>query len=322
MFVPAAIRNISVGTDTKTYIEIFYSIRKGVSWHEQRYEPLYLALIKFIDFLGLNHRGMLVIFSFLTYLFVFLSATRKYLYLIVPIYILIAYPYSMSVLRQGLAITIAMYALRLFLERKYIKTIIWILISAGFHVSGMVYLPLFLLFYFFKLKTKYAIPIAIIASVLTSYVFTAQFIIENVASILGFNNMKITETYNYTAKGSGLGAFARRILMAIPVIYLALSKIKNDNMLKNIVLVTFPLLIIANLYQIQSHIFNRLVMIFWFVYGMIFVCICQIGSRYRKIVISLILCGWFTLFVIDLERDAGRKDGAFNVIPYRTMFQN
>lgn len=319
MFIPAAIRDISVGSDTVTYVSMFYGINDRPFLYEN-YEPLYVALNRFVGFVGLGYRGMLIIFSFLTYLFVFLSVPRKYLYIVVPMYILIAYPYSMSMLRQALAITIAMYALRLFLNKMYIKTIIWLFISAGFHKSGIVYLPLFLFFFLFKVKTKYIIPIAIIGYILASRIFTSQFVIENIAVILGYTSRNITQVFNVVSQTSGIGSLLKKTLIAMPAIYLVLSNKKNDNMLKNIVLLTFPLLIIANVYHSQSQIFNRLTMFFWVVYGVVFVCVCQTKSRYRKIVVYLILCGWFFLFVFDLQKDP-KIEGFMSVIPYKTMFQ-
>lgn len=149
-------RDITVGTDTANYTNIFNSIE--YTFETSRIEFLFKYLtygIKFFEVsLEIYFAILFVLFNFL-YLFSYFRAAgqnRK----VEELFILIGLMFSSSWylvatlngLRQGLSLPLLYLSLLCFSERKFIFSIFFIVASLGFHKSVILALPFFFLVFF------------------------------------------------------------------------------------------------------------------------------------------------------------------------------
>ncbi|HHX79161.1 MAG TPA: hypothetical protein GX695_05370 [Acholeplasmataceae bacterium] len=114
LFIPAALR-YNIGTDYKNYVAIFNKI---LYTQKASQEPGFLLLNQTIQKVGLGSQWVFISVSFLTYFFLFKSIEKKDFYLAIPIYILVIYGMSYSAIRQALVMSMSMYAIKLFFDKK------------------------------------------------------------------------------------------------------------------------------------------------------------------------------------------------------------
>ena len=167
----AGFRDLSVGTDTNGYPELYFAEAKSLhSIHAlinldeglMEYDKGFLALAWF----GLSLSEHIWMYFFLIELvitcFLFLAFIRLKKHFNVNIVIftlvwmLLQYNYSMNAMRQLCALSISFYAISFMLDKKWIFSIIWILIAYSFHSSTLIILvaPAFYIVSHLKDKTK------------------------------------------------------------------------------------------------------------------------------------------------------------------------
>lgn len=99
--------------------------------------------------------------------------------LIVFVYMLFAYWYGLSLMRQSLALCCCFYSLTFFFDKRYVRFCIWIVIAYLFHNSAIFFLYLPLITFIFN-KTKHPILVSTIGilvlygTALTAFVFLAS----------------------------------------------------------------------------------------------------------------------------------------------------
>ena len=133
LFIPAALR-YGIGTDYLNYKRI---ILNGFQHHKyDAFESGWIPILKLIDCLNLDVHWFFVGTSFLTILFIFLSAEKEDFYLVILCYVPFAYIESYSLVRQSLATVIGMYAIKQWINNKRIKSILFVAIAFSFHKSA------------------------------------------------------------------------------------------------------------------------------------------------------------------------------------------
>lgn len=119
------------------------------------------------------------------------------------------FQFCLSGLRQTFAIAFFMFALMTFEERKYIKTIILILIAGSFHLSAfiLVVLPLLQLLFKNSKYIEYSIP-----------VMFAVFLLRNqIAPVLSNALFSITDRMSVDAISDGAGTTTAIVVMVVYV---------------------------------------------------------------------------------------------------------
>lgn len=153
------LRDISVGTDIKTYFFVFEN--SHLFWHNKSsgYERGYILFNLFFKNIGINFQWFL---AFLSTFFVFSISMMYYAYsknVFLSFYLNFTmglFQMSMSGLRQTMAIGITIIAVFLLLKNKWILFVMLTLIAFSFHSSSIVVF-IFLLIYKFKLNRKQAL---------------------------------------------------------------------------------------------------------------------------------------------------------------------
>lgn len=129
----------NTGTDSNMYQNTYYDIENVQRW--QDFELGYQMLVKLLNYFNLPYQFLFGIMGFLTCFFIILFIKNEKnninVSVAVFIYFIDLYLGSFNIMRQGLAITMVLYAFSLFLDKKYIRFLIVILSACLFHSSAM-----------------------------------------------------------------------------------------------------------------------------------------------------------------------------------------
>ncbi|MDR0305156.1 MAG: EpsG family protein [Chitinispirillales bacterium] len=316
-YIPAALR-YDVGVDNLEYLRLFYMLNE-IPAPEIKFpdilfsEYLYVSLNKVIYFFGLDAQWFIIIMAFLTYFIIFISFPKRYLHILVLILMTNLYFFSFNAVRQALSIAIVLYAVALFLEKKYIKTYILLLIAIGFHKSFLFFLPIFFSFHFIKLNKPIMIFITIVGCFLANFVFRFNYIFSFLTNSAWDTsaNALFLEEYGMT-----LGVLLRISLIVMPLIYCVLfSSNKSDKQDKtqNILFLLFPLILIMEIYAKQIYLFVRFLSSFVAFYPLFLIYIVENKCKYKKLFISYIVIGYISVFGINIVKNHN------GIIPYQTV---
>lgn len=175
MFFFAGLRSMDVGTDTRMYHNIYYTLRNS---------PFEWAYIDDSTNIEIGHRALMILLSNISsdgqiYIFIVSMMTfglfGKFLYdttdsdnYKIPVFLFFAFGYFIeccNTIRQMLAVSIAVNSIPVFVARKYIRGIMILAVSLLFHISNVL-LALVILFSFIYVhvfcKKRLILPLAIV----------------------------------------------------------------------------------------------------------------------------------------------------------------
>lgn len=139
-----------VGADFYSYLKI-YNYINGVRQYQYTYLPLefgYELLNKICGWAGLPYWGLNLVCAFITDFFL-VKAIKEFKcdpYLSVFLYISLFFFYhSMNQVRQGMAMTIGLYALSQLSKMRIGRFLTFLILALSFHTVAAAYLPLFFL---------------------------------------------------------------------------------------------------------------------------------------------------------------------------------
>lgn len=155
-----------VGSDFDDYVVLFEHAASG---REVPVEFSYSLLARGLSALGFNFQAQIVLYSILTYLFLYwgltaISRDKEFLGVVIFFVYIVFYFPSLSIMRQALAAAIAFYGCYRYLHKnRFIEFFLTVAFATFVHMSSIVYL-LCIPFYFLKPpKTIYFIILAIAA---------------------------------------------------------------------------------------------------------------------------------------------------------------
>jgi len=148
-------RDVSVGKDTNNYINFFYSIVEVIDG--SRLEVLFKYITYGVSLIGGGHElyfAVLFLIFNLSYLYFYyrISAGQSG---VIALFLLVGFLLSSSWyavattngLRQGLSLPFLYLSLFFFSERKVLLSSLFFVISLGFHMSVILFLPFYILFF-------------------------------------------------------------------------------------------------------------------------------------------------------------------------------
>lgn len=308
MFIPAALR-YRVGTDYFSYVLNYSLISRGFP---ARFEPGFVALNQLSDYLNLGAQGVFAITAFLTLFFLFLAVPRKSFYIIVPVYFCMFYAFSFNAIRNALAIAIAYYAYQVFCKKKILLSFALIGIGSLFHISVLLFYPMFITMLVLKINKTQTIIFFILS--LTIYFFGSviiDWILEVIVSRTSFAYYLDTK-FIERSRTSLLFVFVQLFVVSIVLFFMPNDK---NTIISNI----FIFLLVANFaYMLGSilDIFNRLYRVFSIVWLPVIQYLNNYKSKLKKIFLLLFIFFWaFGSFIIAVG-----FMGSADMIPYRTIF--
>lgn len=170
----SAIR-FDIGWDySNYYLSVYPRINKEALLNT---EPISKEIIKLSYYLNYPP-ALFIAFSILTYglLGYAISKYSKNIYISILVYLVIFYLQTLSVIRQGLAISLIIYAIPLLMKKKYIQYAIVTIISYFIHESSIVALVFIPLYMVINRKTYFLV----IALALLSFL-SLRMIVERIA---------------------------------------------------------------------------------------------------------------------------------------------
>lgn len=321
LFIPAALRG-GIGADYFSYLRIYKTISLGMKIHQ---EIGILFISKILQFFNFSGHALIVTYSFLSILFIFLAIPRKDFYLGIPIYVLVFYLDSYCLLRQALACSIMLFAYRKYFENKTKSFIFWSIIAVLNH--KVMIIPIFLLF-ISKLVPKLN---SLIKNFMYVFLFIFLFLVKGkLVSFLMTSVVGITPYANYalnkyaateSAKNSGLG-FLLQIFILMIFVYLIDYNYLSKKAYKVSIIYLLYLLFVRCISQVL-YILVRLVNSCTFVYVSFIVNVSYSKSRYRKILIVFLYFALTLLYIKGIlgspirGSDAG---GGKQIYPYTTIY--
>lgn len=185
LLIIAGFRDVSVGTDTVGYEEMFLRLKRGATVPQ---EVGWESLNKIILYFGGHFKDLLFISSLLTLapaFYVFLKYSNNPMLSAFLYYAFYIYIQSFNITRQILAVSIILCAYVCLVKSKKLLFLILVLLASTFHTTALLCLPLF-----FVDKIPDKVPMYIIIMGLT-VVFgwvLSDYVINQAAIILGYGH--------------------------------------------------------------------------------------------------------------------------------------
>lgn len=313
-FVLLALRDISVGSDLRTY-ELIYERCCGLKFSNLQSLNLeigYTYYSKAISLVSENYRFFLIVTALVTLFPIYKLYTKENRYSILMILLFINMPCFLMIfsgLRQALAISIGVFAYMALENKRYVLSALLIFLASKFHISAFVLILIYPMF-FLKIKTKhllYIVPIMLLI-----YVYRAPLLLSS----WGFLPEKYLVFYGDIQE---TGAFGMLLLF---LIFLAFSFVildeavmsPKDYFMRNILLVVtiFQFFVpIHGLIQRASYYFLIFVPIS-------IVSVVQAPKKYLKnisdVAVLVMVC-FFTLYFF--YNASFSTDNLLNVFPYK-----
>jgi hypothetical protein len=308
IFFISAIRDSSIGTDYHNYINFYEYIYNTESFPRflKRNEIGWDYLNYFFAINKIPYQLFFGFISFIIYYF-FIKGSYKYQYLLPLMFFFILssgfFYWTLSGLRQSIAIMIFFYSIKFIIEKNFYQYILFIIIASFFHTSALIMIPIYFLIY---LKFNQLI-IFIIFSISLFFIGKTTFleIINQYVLIIGnkidflnkYMNYLETSTFqiNDERSSTGLGVIVK-IITTYYIIYKSkyvidkfpdlkiyfllfiISAISNNlfysveiiGRVMNYLYISFPLVMAAALYYTNKKIEKYINLVFLSIYFLLF----------------------------------------------------
>lgn len=135
-----------VGTDWFIYDEYFYAINAGTNSFK---EPIFNLLNRIIYLFTDNSQFLFIAVAVITLSFTFAAIYQQSRYIpfsIILYFLSATYFNSLNQMRQAIAMSIFLYASKYIWTRSWKKYLLWILVATGFHISALIYFPIYFLY--------------------------------------------------------------------------------------------------------------------------------------------------------------------------------
>ena len=227
----AAIR-WQVGVDCNGYIMGFYDRTEIASYIKKEWAFVYLQ--EFIRLISDSHIPFFFLLAFLQIFFVYYSFKDKPWILVFfasMLFLCGAYWTWMNAVRQSIVCSIFIYVVSLLSKKKWLTSILWVIIASFFHRSALILLPILVLFSYQKIIiSNQALQLCIVIAcyLLMGLNVTKSFteIVDNALNIIGYDvgsQIHLIETI--MEKSFGLRSFL--VLSANMIIILFVNKMKS-----------------------------------------------------------------------------------------------
>lgn len=327
LFIPASMR-YEIGTDYENYAKAI-----SMGFFQNKYDIFEIGwqpILFFIDRFNVDIHLFFVFAAFITYFSLFSVVDRRDLFLVLPMYICIPYLESFSLVRQAMAATIFLVAIKFCAEHKYFRAFILALVSTLFHLSTIA-LCLILLLSNFKWKffspTRNLFLFCFVYLIFTVFDFTEMiFFFISVTKYGVYINSKYNQA---TEMGSGLGVLLRE-LQCLAIVFVSSKYIRSGriyssnkvvlhfNMYKIVCVFCFCQVIFYAL-STKIHIFGRLPNLINPFLPVAFSYVANSKSKYRRLAIIFMYTTYFVLFLATLIANPSSAEGGLGLTPYKSI---
>jgi hypothetical protein len=310
LFLISALRHYTVGVDIERYVANFYYISNTRSWSDVSYSTDlgYECLVKLISYITNDHQVYLAIIAAI---FAISVSIFIYKYSDEPSFSFFAllpfsfFYFSMTGLRQTIAISILLFAYKYIKEKRLIKFLIIVGIASLFHITALVFILAYFVAYR-KINYKYLLSLTIF--ILIIYVFRVsfiQYILDNIFIHRG-------RYYSVTPSDAGIPTLITYVTIFIAGLIFKKNVLKWDeksNILYNMLIlgIVFQMLVTVNpnIFRISMYfnIYNiifipKRISMYFNIYNIIFIPKLLNSIKDRKFAS---LGYMFTLFLIGIQ---------------------
>lgn len=189
----AALRDVSVGTDSETYYSAYTMCVEAQYTRSLNIEISFFLLSKLSLWLG-GFPTLLFLYELLSIVFVYLAAMRLKshvpVWLVMLLYFFLFYNISYNITRQVLAVAFVSYTVLCLFDGKIFRFLILSLIAVLMHTSAIVGCAYFLLIYWIVNLHSYKRRIVIVLLIVTLFVQYNYFILIAQSILSVFNIVK------------------------------------------------------------------------------------------------------------------------------------
>lgn len=326
--IPSAIR-FEIGADYTSYVSIFEEIQSGAGSKEL--ESGFRFIIEIIQVLGLNSDWLFIVIAILIHFFLFLSYPTKRKYVFHFFIMLIMYFESFNILRQVLAVSIVMYALKSYnSSNKYFSFILKTLFATLFHKVAIIFLiiPLFINKFGKRLLINFgwATILLWLGALVSGIVFinTAVLLISNI-SFLDYSYYLTTDRYGSTNKLNIYGYMNVTVILLLYFYpFLFTKKVISNNPKSLLAYILFFLHIMFWILSYKLVILYRLQQALSFSLPLILVTVLSSNHIHRKKIyvtaMAIFLLSSFNMKILSSHTNATVSCNSGRLSPYVTIF--
>lgn len=307
--VLAGLKGQYIGSDTPNYFAHYeeavdhslkYMLENG------RYEIGYQLYVKALTFISYSPHFLFFITAivFISCVCIFIYNNSSDMYLSFMLYMTLGFfAFSLSGIRQTIAIGICLLSFESIKQRKPFKFLLIVLIAATFHTTAIIFIPAYFIAYR-KVDTKSLIITAII---FVTIIFGGEAVITYASSSLG---------YKYGIEGSEGGEFTALILLVLFVGTLIYKKNILKRKESNIVLINLLLITLFMWYlRSLSQIVERASFYYFItVIALVPEIVYSVKNKlYKSLIYILVICASLYFFYHKVHTD-------YSIYPYSFFF--
>ena len=322
-FLVAGFRDSSVGADTSVYVNVYesiglYDIPKFSEFFSSRFEVGFIVFNKILYTISTSYIFMLASYAFVTlflYFYVIKKQSKDIFLSIFLFFAFMVYIYSLSNIRQSLAIALIMLSYHFFTKGRNWRAILSILLATCFHTSALIFL---LVFFVRRIYLKRWMIILISLACIPLY-----FMINSImVYVVGYSEkyQGYLETEWFTA-GNKLGLILKFVIVIL-IFLLGEIILKNtklslkENFLRNIVFIG----VVFSFFNMNTALIGRFTMYFTtFILLYIPFIISKIKKDSYRIVVTMFILVFFMLYLYSIL--IFRPDWN-SVVPYKNVGYN
>lgn len=316
LFIPAAIRFELGGDCVNVYTPACDDIIDG---KDVNFEPFFTWSVLFLDGVVENvPQTIFACFSFLTLLFAIVSLRRPCFTVAATAYVFLYYPFGLSGIRQALALSFMLFAMRMYEMRRYVWSVIMVALAFSSHYTILMMPVLYFASVGLARLSKKVIHVALMASVVVAGLLNPMAILSGLIGNTRYGYYLSSDKYMDGAQlGSGLGVVAM-LVIAATLYFLLMSEFKDDEEEPKRLAVLCAVSVILRVSGLQCEALRRMSIIgdAFLPFAMSYICQKRPDMKNFAIVFVLMM-GLFLLFVKDVSNP---NPGSLELYPYKTIF--
>jgi hypothetical protein len=306
-----------IGFDSQNYEEVFVSQQMGLeSPHQVEYG--YLLLNKLFAAFGFSFSGLILFVAICSMGMKFLAIRKLAPLFFIPLLYYLSYyliEYEMSAVRQAMAMGFAMLSLNYLKERRLYPFLMCIVAGSFFHISVIIFTPIF----FFDRITFSTSTYLILVVISFCFIFTnLSGLLMNMIQVLPLGQFITSKLESYAGVNEVTGLTIGHIpYIAFCILFVYYRKIVNDNFYSLLLNGYIIGLFFSFVFSGSLGVLNRLTYYYLMLGGVLFSYI-LVNTRYlynKVAIFGLLAC--FTL--IKVAESILDKDAYQYYIPYKTI---
>lgn len=318
LFIPAAIRLELGGDCVNVYMPACDDILNGKSVN---FEPFFMWSVLFLDGVVENiPQTIFAFFSFLTLLFAIISLRRSCFTVAVTTYVLLYYPFGLSGIRQALALSFMLFAMRMYETRRYVWSVIMVMLAVSSHYTILMMPVLYFASVALARFSKKSIHVVLMVSVVVAGLLNPMAILSGLIENTRYGYYLSSDKYMDGAQlGSGLGVIAM-LVIAASLYVLLMAEFKDDEEEPKRLAVLCAVSVILRVSGLQCEALRRMSIIgdAFLPFAMPYICQKRPGVK-NFVIVFVLMTGLFLLFVKDVTNP---NPGSLELYPYKTILED